>query len=247
MDKITTLTKNTFQCHHNNKGFCKFGVECHFQHYHEICSKKVCREKECKARHPKCCKNGDACKFYKKKVCAYRHDIDDLKAMEVIKNQNLTKEITALEKQVEKLQSEVINLNEDVKVKEQKLEELSNTNSELSEELSKENKNLKEEIDKLRKNNEGLKTANRIINEKNANQQIKYLEVMMKNEDLTKLVEKANFKQSTKSNFECNNCEKYFLNKVQLEEHKKMHCNICGEIFQSILHLKKHENNSGHY
>ena len=122
-----------------------------------------------------------------------------------------------------------------------------NQNAELSEEIVKENNILKEEINKLRKDNDGLKAANKLMNEKNASQQMKYLEMMMKFEDMTSLVEKQNLKQATKDIFKSNNCEKYFVNKVHLEEHKQLHCNICGEIFQNILQVKKHETNSGHY
>ena len=81
--------------------------------------KKVCREKECKARHPKYCKNGDACKFFKKKVCAYRHG--DLKSEESVKTQNLLKEFEALEKEVKELKIEILDLKDNLKKKERNL------------------------------------------------------------------------------------------------------------------------------
>ena len=65
----------------------------------------------------------------------------------------------------------------------------------LSDKLLEDNKKLKEEIDNLRKDNEGLKAAYKIINEKNANQQVKYLEMMIKYEDMTTLVAKPNTKR----------------------------------------------------
>ena len=110
-----------------------------------------------------------------------------------------------------------------------------------------ENKILKAEIDTLRKDNESLRATTKVINEKNTHQQIKYLQLVMKYEEMTTLVAKPKTKKTAMGNFKCKHCEKHFLNKVQLEEHQKLHCNICGEIFQSIPQLKKHENNSGHY
>ena len=61
------------QCYHNNKGFCKFRDQCHYQHYRETCQTSICRDKKCCTRHPKICRNGDKCKFLKLKKCAYRH------------------------------------------------------------------------------------------------------------------------------------------------------------------------------
>ena len=80
MEKNLKLTKtsdsdlNLLQCQHNNKGYCKFGLQCRYQHYNEICEKKICRTKECPARHPKACKNAQNCKFRENNCCAYRHD-----------------------------------------------------------------------------------------------------------------------------------------------------------------------------
>ena len=251
VDGSSRLTKNEFQCFHNNKGYCKFGVECHFQHYHDICLEKVCRDKECKARHPKYCKNGDDCKFYKKKICAYRHE--DLKSVEAIKTQNLMKENEALEEEVKKLKVEIAELKENVTNKEQKIAKISQDNSKSIEKCLEENKNLKDilhkneiSIENLRKDNEGLKAANQTLNEKIANQQVKFLEQMIKYDDLTKLVRKTNTNKTSLGNFKCKNCDKYFPSKVKLDEHQNLHCDICGEIFKNINHLKKHENNSGH-
>ena len=49
---------------------------------------------------------------------------------------------------------------------------------------------------------------------------------------------------TTMGNFECKNSDKYFQNKVKLDEHHNLHCDICGEICQSILQQRKHEYNS---
>ena len=117
-----------------------------------------------------------------------------------------------------------------------------------------ENKNLKEINDKnesssegLRKENEGLKDANKTLNETIANQQVKHLEMMIKYEDVTKLIRKTKTNKTSLSNIKCKMCDKYFSSKVKLDEHQNLHCDICGEIFQNILQLKKQENISGHY
>ena len=36
-----TKNKNYFQCYYNNIGFCMY------QHFKEVCSKSVCKDKEC--------------------------------------------------------------------------------------------------------------------------------------------------------------------------------------------------------
>ena len=76
LTKKSESNMNYFQCQHNNKGYCKFGHQCRYQHFNQICEKKVCRENECPSRHPKPCKNGQRCRFLKKYCCAYDHQYD---------------------------------------------------------------------------------------------------------------------------------------------------------------------------
>ena len=116
-----TNNKNLFQCSHNNRGFCKFGQECHYQHFHELCSKTICKDSECRFRHPKHCKNGDNCKFYKQNICAYRHNIP--KSKEVLENANLTNKIKAAEDELKMLKAEICELKVTVKIKETQLED----------------------------------------------------------------------------------------------------------------------------
>ena len=110
-----------------------------------------------------------------------------------------------------------------------------------------ENKNLKDILHKNEISIENLRKDNERENEKIANQQVKFLEQMIKYDDLTKLVRKTNTNKTSLGNFKCKKCDKYFPSKVKLDEHQNLHCDICGEIFQNILQLKKHENISGHY
>ena len=38
--------RNNFQCYHNNLGYCRFREKCRYQHYFDVCSKSICREKD---------------------------------------------------------------------------------------------------------------------------------------------------------------------------------------------------------
>ena len=72
--KLTNKKKNSFQCYHNNRGYCKFQEECRFQHFKEVCQKRLCKDIECEKRHPKPCRNGLYCKFNKVNNCYFRHE-----------------------------------------------------------------------------------------------------------------------------------------------------------------------------
>ena len=61
-------------CKFNQRGYCKFGSECHKYHENETCEDQGCTRKACRKRHPRICKYfGDnmSCKFDKE--CAYTH------------------------------------------------------------------------------------------------------------------------------------------------------------------------------
>ena len=116
LTKISEPDLNLFQCQHNNKGYCKFGLPCHYQHYTIICEKKICRLKECQARHPKACKNVQNCKFHKNNCCAYRHDDDDKE------KETLNDKFKATLEEVKILQGEIHNLKFVIKGKENELE-----------------------------------------------------------------------------------------------------------------------------
>ena len=112
MEIDSRLTNNHFQCSHHNKGYCKFGDKCHFQHFHELCSRVICKEKECPSRHPKNCKNGDECRFFKKNICAYRHENEKTKTDEALDklfelNKSLMREIEGLKDKNKILEEEL--------------------------------------------------------------------------------------------------------------------------------------------
>ena len=152
--KLTSLEdRNSYQCYHNNLGYCKFRQNCRYQHYHEVCPTTICKDKKCKFRHPKTCKHGNDCKFYRLKCCLYSHKIfnrnKDLNDIEVIK----------LEKEVEKLKLEIIKLKNDVFEKEKvikdnveldkKLKDMESVNSELLQDNKKKDIKIEEVNNKL--------------------------------------------------------------------------------------------------
>ena len=65
--------RNSFQCYHNNLGYCRFREKCRYKHYFNVCSRSICRDIGCPYRHPKTFKYGDLCRFQIRKVCLYYH------------------------------------------------------------------------------------------------------------------------------------------------------------------------------
>ena len=106
--------KDHFQCYYHNRGYCKFGNQCHYQHYSESCPKTICLDKQCMFRHPKMCRNSINCKFFKRQTCMYRHHpLNELKPKNVLSNN-----IKMLEEEVKRLEREIENLKLDLKTKE---------------------------------------------------------------------------------------------------------------------------------
>ena len=117
-----------------------------------------------KFRHHKTCKFGDECKFLKLKCCFYNH-----------KHSNNEK-FNKLSKEVDELKAEIINLKYDTKFKEDQLKALAQNEAEKSktvQEIRKQNDLLKRDIQSLTETNSNL-------NETIANQQIKYLDIIIK-------------------------------------------------------------------
>ena len=159
MEKNQMLTKtsksdsNLFQCQHNNKGYCKFSLQCRFQHYNEICEKKICRTKECPSRHPKACKNAENCKFHKNNCCAYRHE-ENNKVQDLLGD-----DIEESLEQVKILQAEIQHLKDAIKRKEEEL------NARIEEQQEKEKKidELSEKLEALTCVNKALKADNKVF------------------------------------------------------------------------------------
>ena len=178
MEKELKHTKmNSFQCYHNNTGYCKFGNRCKFQHYYALCPKQVCREISCKFRHPKSCKFAENCKFFKKSLCVYKHvdkekDIDDHKNKEIKDLESEVKRLKSeFEEEIEMLKAEIVNLRLNIENKTKELAAIITNEEKISKHkdleldkvkiessaryrvlksLEKENDTLKEEIKHLK-------------------------------------------------------------------------------------------------
>jgi hypothetical protein len=249
--------RNYFQCYYNNRGYCKFRDECRYQHYTEVCSQSLCKERQCKFRHPRVCKFGDNCHFLRKKYCLYKHDSSK-------SDDQQKKEVVFLKEEITKLKAEIQDLRNVVEMKEKDLREIIKKEADQNrviKALNEENRCLKQSIgryseneigksnaiEKLTKENKDLKDENESLNVKIANQQVKYLDIMVRYNDITKVTGKTDSKKMCIENYDCKTCEISFVTKTSLNEHKKLHCDICSKIFPNILQLKKHENISGHY
>ena len=65
-------------CKHHQRGYCRNESQCSQTHNDNVCKERVCRNPECRERHPKICKyyirNGE-CRW--KEECAYKHKRSD--------------------------------------------------------------------------------------------------------------------------------------------------------------------------
>ena len=71
-----------------------------------MCPKQVCRDEKCEFRHPKSCKFDGKCKFFKRKLCVYKHIAND----DEKENQDLEEKLRELEKAVSAEKQNVENL-----------------------------------------------------------------------------------------------------------------------------------------
>ena len=180
---------NQYHCHHNNTGYCKFGYECRFQHYYELCQKQVCRGKMCRFRHPKSCKFGMNCKFFKRKVCVYKHNDKKNESSE-----KLAKEIKDLEMDVKKLEDEIEILTRCNESKEILLNKNTVEKEESEKKLLAKIRNQSEVIVKITKENLDVK-----INSKDMDNKIKELSEKIDLQDA--VIHKF------KSMLKCNKCD----------------------------------------
>ena len=229
--------KNLFQCYHNNRGYCSFRNKCRYQHYDQVCPSSVCRDQECRKRHPVICKFKEHCKFDKKSICSFKHVV-------IFENDSANSEIKALEVEIENLKHEVDALKKDVKLKETKLSEeafqkvdmeklpveirgKAETNLiEVVKELFEENKLLKDTVKNMEKTINDFTT-------KDPEEEIypcMECDVEFYCDDA---LETHNELYHMKKNNICGNCDRDFECEDALETHRKQHhentheCNIC--------------------
>ena len=211
--------KNMFQCYHNNRGYCSFGDQCKYRHFKDICSRTVCRERECNKRHPVICRYRDDCKFYKTNSCAFKHiNMETNKA-----SKDFETNIEVFAKEIESLKSEILELTSDINYKKNELQKsklevheltvkltLLNKNKDSEKDIMEEKNDLIKEVEMLKKENIALKMKyakkDQIDDEKNA--------VQLERKDDTKITEKIF----------CEKCCIHFSSNKKLEKHKsEMH------------------------
>ena len=158
LTKTCLEDKNTYQCYYNNTGYCKFRDHCRYQHYSEVCSKSICTDKQCRFRHPRTCKHGDDCKFYERNYCLFSHksNID-------VKNRKTDK----LEKEVEELKMEILNLKATVNDKGTELDELEKLNEKQIRRLKELEKERLDLVQISREKDQQIKVLKEEIGEKN--------------------------------------------------------------------------------
>ena len=203
-----TMLTNKVQCIHNNTGFCKFGDQCKFKHFYRICHKNICRNPNCKKRHPKICRFGARCKFNSRNACAYKH------ANENYEKTFLSK-IRVLKEENKVLENNISDLKNNLKLKEKEHEETTNKIKELMEQI----------IDLKKLVNEEKAISIKKINEKEeeiTEKSDKIIDIEKEKEDLKKQNEKIDEKlNKLNSEFKCDKCTfdaetmKVFLNHVK--------------------------------
>jgi hypothetical protein len=107
-EKENKKKENEIRCKFFNKGFCKRGKTCDFQHPEQNC-KKNCEGKECdkgslcKSRHPLRCKFWQDGECFRGKNCLYLH-IDNLKDTQE-KVEKATRDKPGADREEDKLQA----------------------------------------------------------------------------------------------------------------------------------------------
>ena len=256
--ELNLLKKNYFQCYHNNRGYCRYGQKCHFQHFNETCQKRVCKDGECPKRHPKICKWGQKCKFKKKGICAFKHESEA---------RNLSTDLSSYKDDVEKLKTEIEELKNNNKIKQRKLCELFSENDEretIIDDINDELEELKMSVNRFVQENTDLRSKIETL------QTIKCVicyNIFLSESDLrSHLLDKHELKE----NFNCKTCDEisektkdtellvndssvmYYCDKCDFqydeEDAVKAHneiyhenkCDDCGENLEDEGALKKH-------
>ena len=202
------LNKNLFHCYHNNRGYCSFRDRCRYQHFREICTNSVCREKECKKRHPVLCRYKDSCKFLQTNNCAFKH----LRTTTDLAGNDFKSKMKVCTDEIKRLESEINDLKHDIDIKKKELlesrMEIQKLNIKLTQEsdIHTENKDLKKQIEALEIENKDLK--NKLQQKDQINDE----------NSLFKHDEKECIK--IKTNYSCEKCCLTFSSKGTLSKHK---------------------------
>ena len=82
-------------------------------------TKQICRDSQCKFRHPKSCKFGGKCKFFQRKICFYKHI--EKSNDEVDTSNGLMKD---LETEIDKLKADIRDLQICILSKEKEIDKI---------------------------------------------------------------------------------------------------------------------------
>ena len=101
-------------CWYNKVGYCRFRNLCFRKHNNIICKNVNCEISKCSSRHPRICKfflEYQKCKFGE--YCRFSHDIPD--------SHKTREKIEVLEKDVELLKLEILDMKNQIEIKEDQL------------------------------------------------------------------------------------------------------------------------------
>ena len=219
--------ENSVQCFHNNTGYCKFGDKCRFQHYYELCTKQICRDSQCKFRHPKSCKFGGKCKFFQRKICFYKHI--EKSNDEVDTSNGLMKDLVT---EIDKLKAEIRDLQSCILSKEKEIDKITTEKEKSKASVTAKITNMQKEIEKFKLLNDDLEQK---INTKeskiqNQSKEIENLKVLVKTQNLDNRVTKQNLQVPSNMNGDIETINSTHSNK----------CQYCGKLFDNKSILKEH-------
>ena len=69
------LKTKSQKCEFFDRGYCKKGEDCEYQHPDKVCSKSNYFNEKCHDRHPNPCCWGPRCKFYNTNICLFSHEV----------------------------------------------------------------------------------------------------------------------------------------------------------------------------
>ena len=261
-----TNPKDQLQCYYHNRGYCKFGAECHHQHYSESCPKTLCMDKQCCFRHPKMCRNSINCKFFKRQNCMYRHQ----PLNKDTPDNALTKNIKMLEDEVKILEREIKDLKLDVKTKEEIIEKEVVTSRKCKDiiklnelelmKMKRENQTKEIEFKTLSEENSNLRNKNETFKEENRKLKSAMLDLQ------NKIKYKESSLAEVKPDYACDECEFHASTLKEFVSHirsphvpKQERCYKCEEckitfkkrfdliIHHSVKHPGKNDITTGKY
>ena len=209
--------RNIPKCVFNDTGYCKYGDYCRKMHYKYVCNIQNCNG-NCKSRHPKSCKDGQNCRFFSKKVCAYKHVT---LASNDEENHDLKKQLKSLKMENENNISKVKRLEEELKTEQANMLKKNDKLDILVGDLRNEIEHLlieKHNVEK--KNNELHQQTILIENEKSKFELIQREKCLMPNLNLHQSKLEIEVSETL---IKCDLCDNTFKSKAAFIQHKQLY------------------------